>query len=407
MPMAECTLDKDALMRRNCFLCQSKTEVVFSTTWVLPGLEPREIGFSVCPECGSVCQSPSVSFDEMMTFYSSMAVYTNPGRQEKPTEAKIRDLDEQIRFIRRGIGFLPNSALQIGSSDGYTLSRFREAGISRVLGVEPGTASVELAKRLYQIDCIHGSAEDFDTDEQFELIILTHVLEHLYRPQDTLKKCHNLQQNMAEGFIYVEVPLMAKPASLCPGFFSFEHINYYTRDNLVRSLSEAGYSVVSLVEHYNSNLSPIIGVLASTKAQDHCDDAQPNICRNRAILSDYRAKEVAYWQGCLNAILPALKQSKRIFLWGAGIHTCQIVANTNLIDECVITGLTDTSKLKWGLRQGEWICQAPDTIDWQDGDCVLISSYASEKEIFDAIKWLRDKGILTLRLHNVDDTRTH
>ena len=407
MPMAECTLDKDALMIRNCFLCQSKTEVVFSTTWVIPGLEPREIGFSVCPECGSVCQSPSVSFDEMMTFYSSMAVYTNPGRQEKPTEAKIRDLDEQIRFIRRGIGFLPNSALQIGSSDGYTLSRFREAGISRVLGVEPGTASVELAKRLYQIDCIHGSAEDFDTDEQFELIILTHVLEHLYRPQDTLNKCHNLQQNMAEGFIYVEVPLMAKPASLCPGFFSFEHINYYTRDNLVRSLSEAGYSVVSLVEHYNSNLSPIIGVLASTKAQDHCDDAQPNISRNRAILSDYRAKEVAYWQGCLNAILPALKQSKRIFLWGAGIHTCQIVANTNLIDECVITGLTDTSKLKWGLRQGEWICQAPDNIDWQDGDCVLISSYASEKEIFDALKWLRDKGILTLRLHNVDDTRTH
>ena len=394
-------------MKRQCFLCQSANEVVFSTTWVLPGLEPREIGFSVCPNCGSVCQSPSVSFNEMMTFYSSMAVYTNPGRQEKPTEAKVRDLDEQIRFIRRGIGHLPSSALQIGSSDGYTLSRFREAGIHRVLGVEPGTASVEVANRLYQIDCIHGSAEDFQTEEQFDLIILTHVLEHLYQPQDTLKKCRSLQQKVDEGFIYVEVPLMTKPSSLCPGFFSFEHINYYTRENLVRSLTDAGYSVVSLIEHYNSNLSPIIGVLASTHKQDHCDEFIPFVSRNRTILSDYRAKEVAYWQGCLNNILHRLKQSNRIFLWGAGIHTSQLVANTNLITECFVSGLTDTSNLKWGIRQGDWICQDPTTIDWQAGDSVLISSYASEKEVYDALQWLRDKGVTTLRLHNIDDTRSH
>lgn len=394
-------------MKRHCFLCQSATELVFSTTWVLPGLEPREIGFSVCPNCGSVCQSPSVNFNEMMTFYSSMAVYTNPGRQEKPTEAKVRDLDEQIRFIRRGIGHLPSSALQIGSSDGYTLSRFRDAGISRVLGVEPGTASVEIANRMYQIECIHSSAEDFQTDEQFELVILTHVLEHLYQPQDTLKKCRSLQQNLGEGFIYVEVPLMAKPSSLCPGFFSFEHINYYTRDNLVRSLTDAGYSIVSLIEHYNSNLSPIIGVLASTRLQDHCDEFIPLVSRNRTILSAYRAKEVAYWQGCLNNILHKLMQSKRIFLWGAGIHTSQIVANTNLITQCPISGLTDTSNLKWGLKQGDWICQDPNSIDWQEGDSVLISSYASEKEIYDALQWLRDKGVSTFRLHNVDNTRTH
>jgi len=394
-------------MKRECFLCQSPTEIIFSTPWALPGLTPREIGFSLCPQCGSVCQSPTVSFDEMMTFYSSMAVYTNPGRQEKPSDAKVRDVEEQIRFITRGIGTLPDSALQIGSSDGYTLSRFRAAGVTRVLGVEPGTASVEIARRLYQVDCLHSSAEDFSSDEQFGLIILTHVLEHLYQPQDTLRKCRQLQQNINEGFIYVEVPLMAKPASLCPGFFSFEHINYYTRENLVRSLTDAGYSVVSLIEHYNSNLSPIIGVLASTRSQQHLDDFIPSVNRNRAILTDYRAKEVAYWQGCLDKVLPVLHQSKRIFLWGAGIHTSQLVANTHLLNQCHVSGLTDTSSLKWGLRQGDWICQDPASIDWQQGDSVLISSYASEKEIYDSLYWLRDLGVTTLRLHNIDDTRAH
>lgn len=394
-------------MIRKCFLCNSDTEVVFSTTWALPGLTPREIGFSVCPHCGSVSQSPTVSFDEMMTFYSSMAVYTNPGRAEKPSEAKIRDLDEQIQFIKRGIGQLPDSALQIGCSDGYTLSRFRDAGVKRVLGVEPGTASVELAKRLYQVDCILGSAEEFHTEENFELILLTHVLEHLYAPQSILAKCRSLQQEVDEGFIYVEVPLMAPPESLCPGFFSFEHINYYTKENLLQSLQQAGYSPVSVVEHFNSNLSPIIGILASTKHQGHYHPPKVDPELNRQWLNSYRAKEVSYWQGCLDAVLAQLQQSQRIFLWGAGIHTCQLVANTNLLTSCHIDGLTDTSSLKWGLRQGDWICQDPASIDWQPGDTVLISSYASEKEIFDALSWLRNKGINTLRLHNVDDTRAH
>ena len=395
-------------MIRNCFLCGSQNiECIFSNTWVLPGLKPREIGFSVCTGCGSVCQSPTVTFEEMMEFYSSMAVYTNPGRQEKPSESKIRDLDEQIQFIKRGIGHIPKSALQIGSSDGYTLYRFRDAGVKRVLGIEPGIASVDIAKRLYHIECIQSSAEDFETDEDFELIIMTHVLEHLYQPQQILEKCRSIQNTVEEGFIYIEVPLMTHPKSLCPGFFSFEHINYYTKENLTKSLQRAGYSPVSFIEHFNSNLSPVIGALASTKKQDHYPDPHINVDESRKILQEYRLKEINYWQGCLDKILGELKSCRRVFLWGAGIHTSQIVANTNIIDCCKIDGLTDTSSLKWGLRQGDWICQNPADIDWQPGDAVLISSYASEKEIYDALFWLRERGVKTMRLHNVDDTRAH
>lgn len=174
-------------MIRNCFLCGSEVENIYTSNWSLPGLAPTEIGFSICPDCGSVCQSPTVRFEEMMTFYNSIAVYTNPGRKELPTPSKTHDVDEQIQFITRGIGKLPTSALQIGSSDGYTLSRFKAAGVEQVLGIEPGKASVEIAKRLYDINSINTSAEDFETTESYELILMTHVLEHLYTPQAVLK----------------------------------------------------------------------------------------------------------------------------------------------------------------------------------------------------------------------------
>ncbi|WP_417762007.1 class I SAM-dependent methyltransferase [Shewanella sp.] len=395
-------------MQRQCFICGGRDlECLFVNTWVLPGLDLKEIGFSICRNCGSVCQSPTVTFDEMMHFYSSMAVYTNPGRREKPSESKIRDLDEQIQFIKRGVGSLPSSALQIGSSDGYTLSRFKQAGVTRVLGVEPGEASVRLAKKLYNIDCINDSAENFTTTETFELVILTHVLEHLYAPQTVLNKCRHIQDPLPEGFIYVEVPLFASPDSLCPGFFSFEHINYYTRANLFKSLLDTGYYPVSTVEHYNSNLAPVIGVLASTKPQHHTEEFSSEYENNSKKVQKYRQQEVAYWQQKLDEILPTLQQAKNVYLWGAGIHTCQLVANTNLLEKVHITGLTDTSELKWGLKQGNWHCVPPEAIEWQPGDAVLISSYASEKEIFDALQWLRDKKIKTLCLHRIDNTKTN
>lgn len=394
-------------MKRQCFLCQSDLEHIFSAPWALPGLPTREIGFSVCPKCGSVCQSPTVTFSEMMTFYETVAVYTNPGRQEKPSEAKIRDLDEQIQFITRGIGTLPSSALQIGSSDGYTLSRFKLAGVQNVLGVEPSAHSVEIAKNRYGITSVNASAESFETPHSFELILLTHVLEHLYGPQAVLSKCRKIQEPCKEGFIYVEVPLLAPLTSLCPGFFSFEHINYYTRANLIKSLTNAGYSPVSVVEHYNSNLSPIIGVLASTREQHHVEEELNEYKRNKSIVAAYRTREVDYWQQCLNTLEDPLSSPGSLYLWGAGIHTSQLIANTDLIRKYTIQGLTDTSPLKWNIKQGDWLCIPPEQIQWQPGDKVIISSYASEKEIYDALDWLRKKHVVTLRLHNVDDTRAH
>jgi len=394
-------------MIRNCFLCNSETEVLFSSAWPLPGVGLAEIGFSICQKCGSVCQSPTIPFDKMLNYYNCLAVYTNPGRQFKPSMAKIRDVEEQIQFIRRGIGELPKSALQIGSSDGYTLHGFKTAGVERVLGIEPGVASVEIARNLYGVECVNSSAEEFEVDEEFELIILTHVLEHLYDPQAVLEKCRSIQGEKNNGYIYIEVPLLAGHDSLPPGFFSFEHINYYTRENLTESICMAGYSPVSFIEHYESNLSPIIGVLATTEKRRHvCVKRESYEAIKKDVLK-YHEDETYYWNKCLGDIEEDLISANRIFLWGAGIHTCQLVANTRILENFKISGLTDTSELKWGIQQGQWLCQSPDSIDWSPNDVVVISSYASEKEIYDALQWLRDIGVKTLRLHNIDDSKAH
>lgn len=343
----------------------------------------------------------------MMSFYETIAVYTNPGRGELPSSSKVRDVGEQIHFIKRGMGKLPTTALQIGSSDGYTLSRFRDAGVKRVLGVELSVASVELAKRLYDVETIRTTAEAFVTEEAFELILLTHVLEHFYTPQTVLEKCYQLQKKLTQGFIYIEVPLLAHENTLCPGFFSFEHINYYTKGNLTRSLEEAGYYPISVVEHYQSNLSPVIGILASTVKKQLYKIHDNEYQENRRVLLSYRAREIDEWQSKLDMISQEIKEAKRFFIWGAGIHTTQLIANTNLLAITDVCGLVDSSQLKWNIQQGDWVCRDPMLIDWQEGDSLIISSYASEQEIFDALSWLRDKGVKTFRLHNSSGPKVH
>jgi len=392
-------------MNRSCFLCQHPVEPLFTTRWAVPGLDFKEIGISICSTCGSVCQSPSVSFEDMKTYYQTLAVYTNPGRNDEPTPAKVRDLDEQIQFVVRGAGHLPERVLQIGSSDGYTLSRFRQAGAQTVLGVEPGSESVKLASEKYDVPCFQGVFEDFEPEHPFELIVLTHVLEHFYHPSKVLERCFELQRPLKEGFLFAEVPLLTHPELLCPGFFSFEHINYYSQITLTESLQRAGYGILSWNVHLKSDASPVVGVLATTQNRLPKTEFENNYDRHRKWVLDFRKLELERWQACVDRVLAPLKCAKRVYLWGAGIHTSQLLADTNLLEHVSIDGLVDTSPLKWNVKQGDWVCMNPFEHKWSNGDAVLISSYMSEKEIYDAIQWLRDLGVSTLRLHNVDDTR--
>ncbi|RME27667.1 MAG: class I SAM-dependent methyltransferase, partial [Candidatus Zixiibacteriota bacterium] len=179
-------------MNRDCFLCGHAVENVFSAMWALPGLSERVIGFSVCPRCGAVCQSPSVTEQDMLDYYRAIAVYTNPGSQGVPPARKQYAVQEQISFIQRSIGSIPESVLQVGSSDGYTLFRFREAGAARLLGIEPSSTSAEFSRQRYQIECFEGTIQDFVPNDGYELILLTHVLEHFYDPKSVLEKCRTM-----------------------------------------------------------------------------------------------------------------------------------------------------------------------------------------------------------------------
>lgn len=94
---------------------------------------------------------------------------------------------------------------------------------------------------------------------------------------------------------------------------------------------------------------------------------------------------------------PALECSH--FIWGAGIHTSQLLANTDLKSYLQIKGLLDSSPTKWGKNLGSMTCYSPDNVSFKKGDVILISSYASEQEIYDSLKSYQGKGINIIRIY--------
>lgn len=139
--------------------------------------------------------------------------------------------------------FLKNKKrfFEIGSGAGQTICWFEEMGFS-VIGIEPNKRSVELInKRLKNGHCITGFAEDISIDEKFDIIWMSHVFEHLLRPDLFLEKCKkNLEP---DGIIFIEVPNCENKKNLqCsidePSTFHF------SKQALEKLAKKIGYTVV-------------------------------------------------------------------------------------------------------------------------------------------------------------------
>ena len=299
-------------MKRKCFLCDVNTETIINDKWDLPGLDSCEIGFSICPECGLIVQSPSIDIDNMNKYYADIATYINPGRKGKPSSNKIKDVKRLIRTLIDVIGKSPRSAFQVGCSDGYTLYAFQQAGVCLTEGIDPSLESHKLAMDLYSLETVVGTFEDFVPSNKYELLILTHVLEHIYNPLTVMKKCSSMQKKGGWGLI--EAPLFERSDKFPPGLLTFEHVNYFSESTLCRLLHLAGYVPHMIQKSFYSNEYPVITIIAR---KEDCSGIELSSDYDRAhdVLTSYSERDKSSWKRI------ELKLKQKI-AYGTAVHIC-------------------------------------------------------------------------------------
>jgi len=121
-------------------------------------------------------------------------------------------LNQNLRTAKMKFVKPKGKVIELGCHCGFNLIHFAEQGYD-VTGVEISSTLIDEAnRRISELDedvrnritIIHSWIEDLETDEKYDTIILTDVLEHVINPLHVLQKAKSILSD--DGLIYINVP---------------------------------------------------------------------------------------------------------------------------------------------------------------------------------------------------------
>jgi len=365
----------------HCALCKSRDREVVQTQSLalLNRDEACKIDFSVCKACGHLQQWPPVSPELMAHHYKTFATYEIFGDTERLRRAPPAVHTERFLALVRDIGVPPGRAYEVGCAAGEMLHQFKNHGW-QVRGCDLSPSAVSQARAIFNIDVDLGGEENaVPRQNDLDLILVCHVLEHLYDPPATLARFHAaLAPN---GYLVVEVPCATDPQSLPPGWFTFEHLHYYQPAILEGLLRNAGFELIETRIDTHTHHYPVIAVAARKMPQPPLDIVSFDPTNGVLLAHSYAARDKLLWIAVAKRVA---RLKEPVFLYGAGMHTAQLLDRTNLAPR--IIAIADRDPKKWGQTQaGKPVISPQELFAHPAKAPVIVSSYVSEKHIVDAL----------------------
>jgi 2-polyprenyl-3-methyl-5-hydroxy-6-metoxy-1,4-benzoquinol methylase len=184
-------------------------------------------------------------------------------------ELRVRRIQ---KFITTG------TLLDIGSGKGHALSVLREAGF-KVQGIEPNATTAQFARQEYGLDVIQGVLlEDSFREGSFDVVTMSHLIEHLPSPNRELQKVHRILRT--GGYLFIETPRIDSLSFHLLGKrwrqFIPDHYYFFTFRTIQSLLEQRGFAVlemqtigkrmsltflISRTQRYNKKLSSALAKL--------------------------------------------------------------------------------------------------------------------------------------------------
>ena len=237
-----------------------------------------------CKACQVLVTKPWPVGDELAAYYPSDYVSFAP-RDQRPSRLAraLRSLVRLPYVLRYGsVNRTPSPPrlgsvlLDIGSGAGSYLHQMKELGW-RVYGIEPSPAVAAAAARAagISLDAIFvGSTDEAHwPDATFDLITLSHVLEHLSQPLRTLEKINRWLR--PGGMVRIWLPNVESAesrifAGLWFGLDIPRHLVHYSPATVRQLLQNTGFEVKHLVPEYQgSSLSGSLRLTADALSRRH------------------------------------------------------------------------------------------------------------------------------------------
>lgn len=241
--------NKDVLVKQNCYVCGVSDFRTIS--------EIDRYGFyyptAVCEQCGNVQQKEYYDNETLTFFYSDYyrKIYGDTGPPELFASQR-EGIGAQIFNFTQNI-IQPKKVLEVGCGAGGILSRYFDAGFD-VLGLDFDEKFLDEARKR-KIPVKNGSLEKLRSDEKFDLIILSHVLEHIVNPAAFLQEL--VKHLTDEGVLYIEVPSLDNVGK---GGYNYDLLNYwqnahtihFTIKSLILLCKKAGLNPIEVTTFIHS-----------------------------------------------------------------------------------------------------------------------------------------------------------
>jgi len=239
-----------------CPVCDSKEiqKDFFSNLKDSYEMTAERFNFNKCKKCNLLFISNPVSEKEIHKLYSN-----NYG----DNQFYKNNFFEDIRFflINRQLDFVISkikmegvklNALDIGCGQGV----YSKALIRKEFNVTAVDFKIRTVKELKNlgINAIEEDIKKLKFNEKFDLIILSHVIEHLYRPEYLIKKMKKLLS--PKGIIYLKTPnsefLFLNIMTSTSLFDTPRHINIFSPNSLIKLFEKQGFET-EVFNEFNLN----------------------------------------------------------------------------------------------------------------------------------------------------------
>ncbi|HAO79534.1 MAG TPA: hypothetical protein DCQ92_11275, partial [Verrucomicrobia subdivision 3 bacterium] len=199
-----------------------------------------------CDDCGLMFLNPQPSDDELTRIYDAnyfLGSDTETGRQAV-SEIKQATARLYLAETRRYSGLQYGRLLEIGCGDGDFLVAAEDEGWL-VTGVEYSPTACEKVRRRLKNGQVHSGelAQAQFPAEQYDLCVLSDVIEHIRDPLVFLREIHRVLK--PGGTLFVATPSIdswsARFMKQKWMEFKTEHLTYFDRQTLQTALAKSGF----------------------------------------------------------------------------------------------------------------------------------------------------------------------
>ena len=212
----------------------------------------KTFNVALCDECELYYFAKQPSLNFLDNFYTKK--YFSKLEKKRVTYllksrfSKMR-ASSQYTYIQNYVGTVEGkSILEIGSADGTFLSLFKKNGCN-IKGLELNDYMIKKAREKHNIVLEKTHILDIEPDKKsFDVIALSHALEHMPDPVRILTHCKKLLK--PGGFIFIELPYSPHPGETTSEqlseYLDTTHLFNFRRDSITNLIKKSGLNLISI-----------------------------------------------------------------------------------------------------------------------------------------------------------------